>query len=123
MDGAAVPDPAADALPVARLGSRSLGAGTAAVVAAVLAGLAIGPVNISLTGVALELLDQLPLVDVDGQLDGLKIHQGGDWIAFRKPLSKMRHFLNDESVKWRSRGSFLPLVLEKIDSCDLGLMA
>ena len=44
MDGAAVPDPAADALPVARLGSRSLGAGFAAVVAAVLAGLAIGPV-------------------------------------------------------------------------------
>ena len=73
MDGAAVPDPAADALPVARLGSRSLGAGFAAVVAAVLAGLAIGPVNISLTGVALELLDQLPLVDVDSGLS--PVHQ------------------------------------------------
>ena len=73
MDGAAVPDPAADALPVARLGSRSLGAGFAAAVAAVLAGLAIGPVNISLTGVALELLDQLPLVDVDSGLSS--VHQ------------------------------------------------
>lgn len=43
--------------------------GVAAVLAVVVAGLAIGPVRLPPGGVMLELLDQLPMVDVDSGLD------------------------------------------------------
>lgn len=65
-ESAVEPGPAT--LPVARLAPGALAAGIGAVVVSVIAGLAIGPVGISPTGVARELLDGLPLIDIDSGL-------------------------------------------------------
>lgn len=58
-------------LEAARLRPGALAAGVGAVVVAVIAGLAIGPVGIAPDGVLLALVDELPWVSVDTGLSGL----------------------------------------------------
>ncbi len=55
-------------LEVARLRPGALAAGLSAVVVAVVAGLALGPVDIAPKGIVLELLDALPFVEIDSGL-------------------------------------------------------